>query len=72
MSSKMIRNNTATDIDNAGMGHGTDIDSSLPSTIDSAILSDDVDNIIPSRSTAVIYNHGCSYREEGKQRLLSC
>jgi hypothetical protein len=32
------------------MGHGADTDSSLPSTIDSSILSDDVDNIIPSRS----------------------
>jgi hypothetical protein len=47
----MLRNNTTTDDDNAGMGHGADIDSSLPSTIDSSFLSHDVDNIIPSRST---------------------
>jgi hypothetical protein len=51
MSTKMLRNNTTTDDDNAGMGHGADIDSSLPSTIDSSFLSHDVDNIIPSRST---------------------
>jgi hypothetical protein len=31
--------------------HGGDTDSSLSSTIDSSILSDDVDNIVPSRST---------------------
>jgi hypothetical protein len=43
MSTKLLRNNTTTDIDNAGMGHGADIDSS--------ILSDDVDNICPSSST---------------------
>jgi hypothetical protein len=51
MSMNLLRNNTTTDIDNAGMGHNADIDSSLPSTIDSSILSDDVDKIIPSRST---------------------
>jgi hypothetical protein len=49
MSTKMLRNNTTTDIDNAGMGHGADIDSSLPSTIDSSILSDDVDNMTLQR-----------------------
>jgi hypothetical protein len=51
MSTKMLRNNTTTDILTTGMGHGADVDSSLFSTIDSSILFDDVDNIIPSKCT---------------------
>jgi hypothetical protein len=46
-----VGTNTTTDFDNAGMGHDGDVDSPLPSTIDSSILSDDGDNMVPSRST---------------------